>query len=164
MRVILSKTKCNYLAIVLAMTIFSCFLINVFNQNDVDSLKSAVIVQFVAFWVMFLVLGYANKALITLYSVFLVVFYIFQNGQLLLYAVGFDFNYYYVEKFSSELLIQSVLFSNLCMCSAFAAATFSFDEKREIYECFSGFAFDSVKRFGVERVLDKMKKIYEVNT
>lgn len=130
MRILISKTKCNYLAVVLVMMILSCILISIFNQNNEDSLKKAVIVQFVTFLVMFFVLGYANKALITLYSVFLAIFYIFQNGQLLLYTFGFNFDYYYVEKFSAELLIQSVLFSNLCMCSAFAAAIFSFDEKK----------------------------------
>ena len=130
MKILLSKTKCNYLAIVLSTMIFSCILINIFNQKDINSLKIAVMIQFIGFLAMFFVLGYANKSLVTLYSVFLLVFYLFQNGQLLLYTFGANFDFFYVEKFSTELLIQSVFFSNLCMCSAFAAAIFSFDEKK----------------------------------
>ena len=122
MKIHLSKTKCHYLIIVLLTMLISSILINVFNQNDIASLKTAVIIQFVGFIAMFFVLGYSNKSLVTLYSVFLLVFYLFQNGQLLLYTFGANFDFFYVEKFSTELLIQSVFFSNLCMCSAFAAA------------------------------------------
>lgn len=130
MRFSLSKTKCKYLLAILVGMAISTILINLFNQDDDNSLKTAVIIQFVSFVVMFFVLGKTNKSTVTLYSVFLIVFYIFQNGQLLLYSLGVDFDYYYVEKFSIKLLIQSVMFSNLCMFSAFAAAIFSFDEKK----------------------------------
>ena len=130
MKISLSKQKCNYLAATLLVMIISSVLISILNPGNVDSVKMAVVIQFVGFTIMFFVLGYANKDIVTLYSTFLIVSYIFQNGQLLLYSVGYDFDYYYINKFSPEQLHQSVLFSNLCMLSAYAAAIFSFDEKQ----------------------------------
>lgn len=128
MSILLSKRKSIYLGLVLLMMLISSGLIYALNQNDTRLLKIAILIQFTGFIFTFLLLGYINKSLVTLYSVFLSVFYLFQNGQLLLYSFGIDVNYFYVEKFSVTLLHQSVLFSNLCMFAAFAAAIFMFDE------------------------------------
>ena len=129
----ISEQKCTYLGIVLFLMICSTVIIGCLNHNDISSLKIAILIQFTMFVVMFLVLGYTNKSLITLYSIFMIVFYLFQNGQLLLYSINEQFNFMYVDKFSVEQLYNSVYFSNLCMFSAFAAAIFSFDEKQGFF-------------------------------
>lgn len=130
MKVHISKIKFIYLSIVFLLMIFSTIIISSLSQNDIKTLKMAVIVQFSMFIALFIVLGRINKSMVTLYSVFMIVFYLFQNGQLLLYSLNVDYDFFYVEKFPPDMLHEVVLFSNLCMFSAFAAAVFSFDEKK----------------------------------
>lgn len=126
----LSKRKCIYFAVILFAMIVSSILIGILPLKSVASLKTAILIQFFGFVLMFGALGYMNNALITLYSVFMVVFYIFQNGQLFLYAINMDIDLWAIRTFSVKRLQQSVFFSNLCMYSAFAAAVFSADRKK----------------------------------
>lgn len=127
MKIRVPRRICDYLSVVTIISIACIILAGMLDQNDVIALKSAILVQFVGFVVLFFALGRANRSIITLYSVFLLVFYIFQNGQLLLFALNADYNYLYIEKFSIAQLQQSVLFSSLCMFAAYYAAVFSMD-------------------------------------
>ena len=126
----LSKRKCIYFAVILFAMIVSSILIGILPLKSVASLKTAILIQFFGFVLMFGALGYMNNALITLYSVFMVVFYLFQNDQLFLYAINMDIDLWAIRTFSVKRLQQSVFFSNLCMYSAFAAAVFSADRKK----------------------------------
>ena len=130
MKLLVSQKTAIYFVMVLLLMLISTFLLEIFNQGTVESLKISIIVQFFSFIALFLMLGYMNQSLITLYSVFLILFYIFQNGQLLLYAFDVNVDFLYVEKSTTDQLYKGVLFSNLCMFSAFAAAIFSFKERK----------------------------------
>lgn len=114
---------CSLFCMVLASIIYG------FLPKEVEGLKIAIIIQFIIFVILFIKLGMANKSYITLYSIFMVLFYVFQNGQLLLYGMGVEYNYFYVEKFNSEVVLDSVKFSLNSMCMAFAAGVYSFRSK-----------------------------------
>lgn len=99
-------------------------------NTDVVGLKHAILLEFAVFILLFVYMGRINKCYLTLYSVFLIAFYLFQNGQLLLYALNVDYNYFYVLKHSLDSVFLSVEFSTYCLCAAFAAGIFSFKPKR----------------------------------
>ena len=131
MKFFMHRKKTVYFVLVLFLMLVSTLFLEQSYQGNAKSVKVSIITQFLLFIVLFLLLGYTNKSCITLYSVFLILFYVFQNGQLLLYAFNVKANkFVFVEKFSLDQLHKGVLFSNLCMFSAFAAAIFSFHEKK----------------------------------
>ena len=129
MKIRVPKRTFDYLSLVTAVSIACILLMVVLDQNDAVALRTSILLQFFSFVVLFFVLGYANRSIITLYSVFLLVFYIFQNGQLLLFALNADYDYLYIEKFSIARLQQSVFFSSLCIFAAYYAAVFSMNER-----------------------------------
>lgn len=101
-------------------------------DTDVSGLKLAILLEFLVFILLFLYMGKVNKCYVTLYSVFLIVFYLFQNGQLLLFALGIEYDYFYVLKHSVDKTFLSVEFSTYCLCAAFTAGIFSFKSKRSM--------------------------------
>ena len=125
MKFLIHRKKTIYFVLVFFLMLVSTIFLENIYQGSAKSIKCSIITQFVLFIVLFLLLGYANKSCITLYSVFLILFYLFQNGQLLLWAFNVKGDKcVFVEKFSWDQLHKGVLFSNLCMFSAFAAAIF----------------------------------------
>lgn len=91
------------------------------------SVRSAAISQLLIFACYFCILGKKAGTYFSSYAVFLIVFYLFQNGQVLLYALNIDFDTFYVDRYNSQVLLESVIFSTLCLISAFGASVFSLD-------------------------------------
>lgn len=103
------------------------FLFSIAPANE-TSVSSAAITQLFIFIYYFCILGKKAGTFFSSYAVFLIVFYLFQNGQVLLYALNIPFDTFYVDKYSSRILLDSVIFSTLCLISAFGASIFSLDK------------------------------------
>lgn len=103
------------------------FLFSIAPANE-TSVSSAAITQLFIFIYYFCILGKKAGTFFSSYAVFLIVFYLFQNGQVLLYALNIPFDTFYVDKYSSRILLDSVIFSTLCLISAFGASIFSLNK------------------------------------
>lgn len=119
-----SKKIFEHLLITLVIGIVSALWIKMLPGTQ-DGIKQAVIVQFVAFIICIVYFIRSNHNVITPYVIFMVIFYLFQNGQLLLYSIGAEYDYFYVERYSQQVVLDSVYYSTTCMCAAFAAGIFS---------------------------------------
>lgn len=133
MKITVSKSELYYFLFAILCMFIGFLFFEIIPYNNIFEVKCAIIFQFVTFVALFVALGKVNKNLITLYSVFMIMFYLFQNGQLLLYALNVKFNYFYVERYPFAELYESVKFSMYCMCSAFAAGVFSFRESKKTH-------------------------------
>lgn len=103
-----------------------CSIVNLTLPSNDFGIRVAAIGQFVAFLLLYFAFGRAQGELLSLYAVWLIAFYVFQNGQVLLYSLGFDYDYWYVERYSKKLVFESVCISNHSLCAAFAAGGFAF--------------------------------------
>lgn len=120
---VVSTKKLKYILFIITVWIVSTFMIS----NKGIRFEDAAIVQFITFILFFIAMGIANKSMVTLYSVFLAIFYLFQNGQVLLYAFGIKYDYFYVTKYNTDVMLHSVVFSHMCMCAAFLAGVLSME-------------------------------------
>lgn len=97
-------------------------------------------------------LGRIGKSMISAYLLFMVLFYLFQNGQIILYAIGISFDTFYIEKYDLELLLKVIVFSTLCLIMAFVAGVFSIPERTKTQ------FISSVNNFREKSVLAVAKK------
>lgn len=114
-----------------------CILMLIFNtilcaklEPDYNGIAKAEFIQLIIFIIGYLSLAKANKSIISLYGVFLLVFFFFQNGQVLLYVLGFKYDFFYVEKYEKSYLLESIIFSTNCLCAAMASGIFSVKRKK----------------------------------
>lgn len=77
----------------------------------------------------FLSLARVHKTFFSLYGIFLLVFFIFQNGQMILYAFGIGFDDIFVRKYGLDTLLEATTFSTSCLMAALAAGIFSKEKK-----------------------------------
>lgn len=96
----------------------------------VAGIKTASIGQFIVFVLLFFAFGKAQGELFSLYAIWMIAFYVFQNGQILLYSLGFDYDYWYVTYYSKKLVFESIKISMHSLCAAFAAGVFAFEKER----------------------------------
>ena len=66
--------------------------------NSYTSVAIATFIQAIIFIVGYISLSKINGSFVSLYGIFLIAFYFFQNGQIILYSLGVDYNYFYVLK------------------------------------------------------------------
>lgn len=130
MKIKISTKAFFYILFCVLLMMINWIGLSVLTSDSLRFLQAAILLQFITFIIMFIALGKANDSYITLYSVFMVIFYLFQNGQLLLYALGVDFDTLYVNKFSNNELFSVIKVSYLNLCAAFIAAVFSFKERK----------------------------------
>lgn len=111
----ISKKKISYFIFIVGITLLSYFImIGIGNDGRTETLRIYGILCFLhlvfgyfAFW------WFLSKP-ISLYGCFLLAFFLFQCGQYVLYGFNAEYNYVYVEHYSKETVIKSVLFSIMC--------------------------------------------------
>lgn len=121
---LVQRNKLFHFVLCVLMGIIS-YLIMIELPNDYTGVVATTYIQLVVFIIGYISLSRITKSLFSLYGIFLIVFYFFQNGQVLLYSLGLEYDYFYVEKYEVSTLFQSIIFSTICLCSAFAAGVFS---------------------------------------
>lgn len=107
-----------------------CAIFNSTLPANTAGIKAAAIGQFVVFILLYIAFGKVQGELFSIYAIWLIAFYLFQNGQILLYSLGFDYNYWYVERYSKKIVFQSVCISANSLCAAFAAGGFALKKER----------------------------------
>ncbi|MEG2908642.1 MAG: O-antigen polysaccharide polymerase Wzy family protein [Erysipelotrichaceae bacterium] len=86
-------------------------------------IQTASVIQLLVFLAGFFILGKKNKNFLSPYNIFLTAFYLFQNGQVLLYSLGVEYDYFYVERYEKIVLLNSIIFSTNCLCAALTAGS-----------------------------------------
>jgi len=121
----MSNRKIVYIAVLI---LFGILVYLLFTQlaPDRNGVIVASLIQCIAFVIFFFYFGWLNRRMLSLYSIFLLAFYLFQNGRVLMYALNIEYNYFYINKYGIDIVFQSVKFSTLCLVAAFAAGVFSF--------------------------------------
>ncbi|CIV77615.1 Uncharacterised protein [Streptococcus pneumoniae] len=121
--------KIYYLFFWLVVSFGYFFMMPTFTE-DLEGVVSASLVQLLLFIIGYVYVSYLNRSFISLYSIFMIVFYLFQNGQVLLYSLGVEYDYFYVLRYDETIVLQSVIFSTQCLIAAFMAGVFS--TKKEV--------------------------------
>ena len=61
---------------------------------------------------------------ITFYSLFMLSFFTFQCGQIVLFGLGVDYNYFYIRQFNISTIENVAMYSFLCNCALFLGGAF----------------------------------------
>lgn len=127
---VIKKSSFFYLLAVVLITIIAAIVMNpVLGGNTSVDVKKCGMICFIHFCVLFFIQYFLNSKRFTLYSFYILAFFLFQCGQYVIYAFGAEYNYIYLEKYSTEMVIRSIYYSTLCNASVFAAAPASLNHK-----------------------------------
>lgn len=98
-------------------------------QVSKETIVSCGLIQIAIFLYGYYSLGKLGGSFFSAYLVFMVIFYLFQNGQIILYVLGLPFDTYYIEKYDYRSLLDVIIFSTLCLIMAFVAGIFSIQNR-----------------------------------
>lgn len=88
------------------------------------ALKICGVLCLIHFMIMYFMYAKQEKKLITLYGMFLLSFFMFQCGQYVIYGFNMPYDYFYIEKYQTSVVIDSVIYSSMCNTAVFLAYGF----------------------------------------
>ncbi|MDD4690475.1 MAG: hypothetical protein PHE51_12140, partial [Eubacteriales bacterium] len=100
----MNMTYYKHLSLEISLLLCGIIFYSLFSNAPANetSVSSAAITQLFIFIYYFCILGKKAGTFFSSYAVFLIVFYLFQNGQVLLYALNIPFDTFYVDKYGSR--------------------------------------------------------------
>ena len=128
-----------------------------FSNYRLQGVEKAALLQFYIFIFGYVILSLYNKSFVSLYGLFLIVFYLFQNGQILLYALDVDFDRFYILVYGDEILLSSIIFSTKCLIVAFMAGMFSMKKLN------SNTIYGKINQLDRFKVISLSKKIWLIS-
>lgn len=126
---VVQKKKLYYLLFCIFIGIIDYIICSTLSSTF-EGVVGATLTQLVTFIICYIWLAKINKSYLSLYGIFMIVFYLFQNGQVLLYVIGVEYDYFYVERYGIPILLDSVTFSTICLVAALSAGIFSTTRKK----------------------------------
>ncbi len=146
-----SRKKLTYILLILALvalTVFFALLLR--NSMSSDSfIRLIVIATLIVVILEIVAISKISESFLNPSIVFLLVYYLFQNGQLLLLALGIDFNMYYINTLYSYT-DEVALFSSIsAIIAGFSGVVCTSANKKQLYEKAS-----SVDRYNPQNVSD----------
>lgn len=106
-----------------------------YNKNwygyTIETFRFTIILGLLMFCIHTILYSILNHKLLTLYYIFLLSFYIFQNGQMILYALNIDYNYFYIERYELSYLVLCSLYSTYSLLIALFIAGLSMGTTRD---------------------------------
>lgn len=112
-----------------AMLCFFSIILIECNKNwsgfTIGTFRFTVILGLIVFCIHTVLYALLNHKLLTLYFIFLLSFYIFQNGQLVLYALNINYNYFYIESYELSYLVLCCIYSTYSLFAALFVAGLS---------------------------------------
>ena len=128
-----------------------------FFDYRLQGVEKSALLQFYIFIFGYVILSLCNKSFVSLYGLFLAVFYLFQNGQILLYVLDVDFDRFYVLVYGDEILLSSIIFSTKCLIVAFMAGMFSMKKLN------SNTIYGKINQLDRFKVISLLKKIWIIS-
>lgn len=140
------KSSSLYCIIIILINVFFYFITTSYvgEMSSDSAFISCSIVSFFAITLEFYILKSYIGSLFVPYSLLLFSFVLFHFGIFWLYGFGLDYNYFYLNKFSSKELISGAIFEFLCTGALFLAAGFQ--------KIIKPVAFSNINRLQIYRV------------
>lgn len=129
-----SMKNVHYICVIILVTLCIYSYLLYIQQSHFDiALQRGGVACLIHFVLMYFAYMKISGKPFTLYSVFLLSFFLFQCGQYIIFGFDFEYNYWAINSLSEQVVFDSLSFSMLCNAAAFGAGVFSFKRKDNFF-------------------------------